>query len=134
MTRRADRPTYRVRCQPDGKWWFIEVPELRGVFSQARRLRDVEMMARDAISLMLEVQEDSFDLRVEPSLGPALEKRLATMHKARAEADAARARAAKVTAETAAALVASGLTVRDAGEILGLSFQRVSQLVEAARG
>lgn len=51
-------------AQRDGSWWAITVPELDGVFSQARRLDRVEYMARDVISLMLEVPADSFDVDV----------------------------------------------------------------------
>jgi hypothetical protein len=43
----------------------IRVPELRGVYSQARRLADVEAMARDAIALVNEVAPDSFDITVD---------------------------------------------------------------------
>lgn len=43
----------------------IRVPELRGVYSQARRLADVEAMARDAVALVNEVAPDSFDITVD---------------------------------------------------------------------
>jgi len=46
---------YRVRAVRSGNWWSITVPELPGVFSQARRLDQVEAMAREAIAMMLDV-------------------------------------------------------------------------------
>ena len=58
------RPRYTAIAERDGTWWAITVPELPGVFSQARRLDRVEYMARDAIALMLEVPPDSFDIGV----------------------------------------------------------------------
>lgn len=55
---------YRVDIQRSGRWWAISVPELRGVFSQARRRNGVEAMARDAIGLYLDVRKDSFDITI----------------------------------------------------------------------
>lgn len=62
------RSSYTARAVRRGRWWAIEVPEIPGVFSQARRIDLVEPMAREAIALMLEVPEDSFDVAVEPDL------------------------------------------------------------------
>jgi predicted RNase H-like HicB family nuclease/bifunctional DNA-binding transcriptional regulator/antitoxin component of YhaV-PrlF toxin-antitoxin module len=62
------RNTYKLIATREGGWWSIEVPEIPGVFSQARRLDQAEYMARDAIALMLEVPEDSFDVVVEAQL------------------------------------------------------------------
>jgi len=61
-------PTYTATAQRDGSWWAIRVVELPGVFSQARRLDRVEYMARDAISLLLEVDPGSFDVVVREQL------------------------------------------------------------------
>ena len=55
---------YRVDTERSGRWWAITVPELRGVFSQARRRDEVERMARDAIALYLDVALDSFEVDV----------------------------------------------------------------------
>lgn len=59
------RATYTARAERSGKWWAIEVPEIPGVFTQVKRLDQVEEMARDAIALMLEVPADSFDTEVQ---------------------------------------------------------------------
>lgn len=55
---------YRVEIVRDDGWWVISVPELRGVFSQARRRDEVEAMARDAVALYLDVPENSFELSI----------------------------------------------------------------------
>jgi predicted RNase H-like HicB family nuclease len=55
---------YEVYIERSGSWWAISVPELRGVFSQARRRTDVARMARDAIALYLDVPLDSFEIAV----------------------------------------------------------------------
>lgn len=55
---------YDVNIERDEKWWAISVPQLPGVFSQARTRGDVEEMARDVIALYLDVPNESFNLRI----------------------------------------------------------------------
>ncbi|SCE80118.1 Uncharacterised protein family (UPF0150) [Micromonospora mirobrigensis] len=57
---------YTAKCVRSGDWWAITVPEIKGVFSQARRLDQVEAMTREAIALMLDVDPHSFDIDVQP--------------------------------------------------------------------
>ena len=64
----TDRPTYIATARRSGDWWAIEVPGVQGVHSQAKRLDQVESMAREAIALMLDVPEDSFDVILVPEL------------------------------------------------------------------
>ena len=65
------QPRYTALVERSGQSWAIRVAELPGVFSQARRLDRVEYMARDAISLLLEVPADSFDIEVREVIAPA---------------------------------------------------------------
>ena len=58
------------RRTSSGDWWAISVPEVKGAFSQARRLDQVEGMAREAIALILDVDRQSFDIEVLPDLPP----------------------------------------------------------------
>ena len=126
------RKTYTARCQRAGDWWAISVPELRGVHTQARRLERVEAVVRDAIALFLNVRPDSFEIRIEPVLPRDLQKKVGRVRKVRGEAELLQRQAATVSAEVAADLVQRAhLTVRDAGRVLGLSHQRVAQLLSA---
>ncbi|MEV7231605.1 hypothetical protein AB0M79_32025 [Polymorphospora sp. NPDC051019] len=84
-------------------------------------------MAREAIALMLDVAPDSFELEVSPQLPPKVSHALVARRAAR-EADLAAERA---TAEAVRELLADGYTVRDAGRMLGISPQRVSQIAQA---
>ncbi|MEV0153045.1 type II toxin-antitoxin system HicB family antitoxin [Micromonospora sp. NPDC050686] len=54
--------TFTAECVRSGGWWAITVPEIKGVFSQARHLDEVEAMAREAIALMLDVDPHTFDV------------------------------------------------------------------------
>ena len=38
-------------CTRSGGWWAVEVPEIPGLFTQARRLDQVEDMVRDAATV-----------------------------------------------------------------------------------
>ena len=48
---------YRVEAVRSGAWWAISVPAFDGVFSQAKRLDQVEAAAREAIALMSDIDE-----------------------------------------------------------------------------
>ena len=121
---------YRVRAIRSGSWWAITVPELPGVFSQAKRLDQVETMAREAVAMMLDVDIDQIskievDI-VPPACAAAL---IGTMHDALATAREATDAAALARREAARVLRADGLPMRDVGRLLGLSHQRVSQIL-----
>lgn len=127
--------TYTARCQRSGDWWAISVPELKGVNTEARRLEKAEAMVRDAIALFLDVPTDSFEVTIEPILPRELQKKVGRARKVRGEAEVLQAEAATVSAAVAADLVQGAhLTVRDAGRVLGLSHQRIAQLLKARAG
>jgi predicted RNase H-like HicB family nuclease len=124
------RLMYRVLAVRSGRWWAIEVPELPGVHSQARRLDQVDSMAREAIALILDVSEDSFDLVVEPdmeSLG-GVRQAVETALRERERASAAQEAASSAMRNAVSEIRASGYTARDAGILLGVSNQRISQI------
>ena len=125
--------TYTAVCEPGERWWAIRVPGVRGVYSQARRLDRVEYMARDAIALMLEVPEDSFRVVVKPDLGSELDAAVSRARKARERADRAQREAAEAATVAVTSLLALGLSMREAGQLLGLSHQRVAQIAAAGK-
>ncbi|MGH3546489.1 MAG: hypothetical protein ACRDPW_11290 [Mycobacteriales bacterium] len=120
--------TYRVVAERDGNWWGLEVPEIPGTFSQARRLDQVEVTIRDAISLMLEVPEDSFGVEIDVQLPTDELAELRALKAAQAKAVAAQAESSERARTMVARMRAEGLTIRDIGQVVGLSYQRVSQL------
>jgi len=124
--------TYTAVCRPSGRWWLIDVPEL-DLFTEAFRLDRVEHMARDLIALWLEVPEDSFRVVVMPELGPELHGVVDRARRARVRADRAQREAGEAQIAAVTALLRLGLSMREAGQILGLSHQRVAQIAAAAR-
>lgn len=126
----AVRNTYVVDAQRSGRWWAISVPALKGVFSQARRLADVEPMARDAIAAVLDVPPRSFDLVVRPVLGDRLDSLVLRAREARATAQEAQVDASERSVRALRSLQKAGIPLRDAGELIGVSHQRAAQLAD----
>lgn len=133
MTTQVRRHVYEVTAERDGRHWFLRVQELPGVFSQVRRLDQAESMARDAISAFLAIQADSFEVSVAVGLPDDLRRDVANVVDLRGVIDRTEREYADLTRRLATRLVqGEGLTVREAGRVLGLSYQRVSQLVAGA--
>ena len=128
--RRSTRTTYEVTAERDGNRWFLRVDALPGVFSQVRRLDRADSMARDAIAAFLDIPAARFDVSVSVRLPTDLERDVAGVKDLRGVIDRTEREYAERTRRLAARLVErEGMTVREAGRVLGLSYQRVSQLV-----
>lgn len=121
--------TYQARAVRDVNWWAVTVPDLPGVFTQARRLDQVEPMVRDALAVYLDVPGHSFDVSIEVSLPHDLDRAVDTARASATKARDAEAQASIAMRSAAVRLKEIGLTVRDAGRVLGVSPQRISQLV-----
>ena len=122
--------TYRATATRDGRWWAVELHDLPPKhfgFTQGRDLQDAERMARDAVATLLNVPESEvlIDLHVNEA-----DEVVAEVERARARrAEAAREEQATLV-RAARRLVEQGMTQRDAARLLGLSFQRVHQLLK----
>lgn len=122
--------TYRATATRSGRWWSVELHDLPPKhfgFTQGRDLVEAEYMARDAIALMLEMPkaEVLVDLRVDGA-----DELLTEVERARVERKDAALREQATLVRAARALVDRGMTQRDAARLLGLSFQRVHQLLK----
>lgn len=121
---------YRVTARRVGEWWALEVPDLPGVFSQAKRLDQADESAREAIAVMLDVEPEDVVVEIEPVLPKEAKDVVAAAKLAQEEARKAveRERAAM---QHAAAVLTKQLSQRDASRFLGVSFQRVHQLLKS---
>lgn len=122
------KATYRVTARRTGDWWALEVPELPGVFSQTKRLDKAAEQISEAISVMLDIEPKEFEVQVEPVLPAEAQKALQEASRARRDAEKA-SEAEREALRHAAAVLTKELSQRDAGRVMGLSFQRVSQLL-----
>jgi predicted RNase H-like HicB family nuclease len=121
----------------------LNVTTLRGVHTHARTLASLRTYLQDAIALWLEVERldagdpephvDRSDILVEFRVKLPAQVRRATDSalRRRDRARSAEAEAAAATRDAARALVDVGLSRRDAAELLGLSHQRVDQLLHS---
>lgn len=123
---------YNVKARRSGDWWALEVPDLPGVFSQAKRLDKAEAAAREAIALMLDTDPNSFDVVIEPQLSDTARQVLDEVQRARQAAQQA-GEEERLAMRRAAAVLTRDLSQRDAGRVLGISFQRVSQLLRPSQ-
>lgn len=119
---------YTVDVERSGRWWNLTFPDAAFVYSQVRRLDQVEAAARRALALKLDVLPESFDVHVRMRLPGDLEQALATVAERRHGADIAQRDATDATRALIQSLSMQGYSVRDIGELIGLSPQRVSQL------
>lgn len=121
--------TYRVDVERDGRFWLLRVPEV-GV-TQARHLREVEMMARDLIALVTDREPSSFGLDVHIAMPAATRRRLQRAERLRSQARDSQSKAADELRAAAQELSRSGMPLRDIGQLLGVSYQRAHQLVSS---
>ena len=128
------KKVYTARAAKAGNWWAVRVPEVPGVFSQARTLERVEYMARDALSAFLDVAPDSFDVVVDVDLPRMLRGELDRLRGLRTTLERARLEYAALSAKLTAELAHEGMTVRDIGGVLGVSHQYASRLARSDRG
>jgi predicted RNase H-like HicB family nuclease len=112
-------------------WWAIEVPEIPGLYTQVRRLDQVESMVKDAVTLMTGQALEVIDVAVEPVLPSGESAAVSTATAARAALRQAEAEAAAANRRAVSQLAKQGLTVRDIGTILGVSPQRAHHILKA---
>lgn len=114
-----------AQCTRSGGWWAIECPEIPGLFTQTRRLDQVEDMVRDAARML---GHDDIAVTVEPRLSASDVAMLEHLEADRSDAAEAQARASASLRTTVGSLRKDGYTVRDIARLIGVSPQRVSAL------
>ncbi len=127
------QPTYDVDVTREGRWWMIAIPAIDGL-TQTRRVGEIEGMARSLIAVTLDLPLSGVVLgRVSIAVGDFgdVSEDVALVSRLKEEAAVAEALAAKHQRVVAQGLVAVGVPLRDVGALLGVSFQRVGQLVNS---
>lgn len=128
----AMRASYTVRYERDeAGWWIAQVKEAPAAITQGRTIAEARRRVREALGLVLGDDAAAQRLKLVEDV-----KLPADARRALREARAARARLAEASKKaqdcTAKAvrtlLKGMHLSVRDAGELIGISPQRVHQL------
>lgn len=117
----------------EGKWWMVAIPAINGL-TQARRVAEAELMAREYIAVALDLELDEvevsirYDIAVPVGTGDVAEI-VSSIKAERQQAQMLEQRANEAAEQLAKALAAKSVPLRDVGEILGVSHQRAHQLV-----
>jgi hypothetical protein len=121
---------YDITVTREGKWWMIAVPAIDGL-TQARRLSEITPMAVSLIAITLDVPASQVGVNVVATVvdGTDLVQRRQQIDTEREAARAAERKAAALTVDLVRKLDAEHVPLRDIGEAVGVSFQRVHQLL-----
>jgi predicted RNase H-like HicB family nuclease len=124
------RGRYRVVLEPDEDGnWIVTVPAVPGCHSYGRTIEQARRRIREALSLWVD-DAGSAELREDLRLPQPARAAVRQSRDARARAERNRIEAQEMTAQAARRLAEDlRLGLRDAGELLGLSHQRVQQLL-----
>lgn len=125
--------TYTVTATRSDGWWVLEAPEVPGAVSQVRRLDQAQDMAREAIALLLDLPEEGIEVRIEPRLDDEVREVVDRARESREEVAVVQLKARDAVLAAVQQLRARGLSVRDIGELLGVSHQRAAKLDHEAR-
>ena len=121
--------TYTARCEwDDSRWWVVTVPELPGAVTQCRRIDQVAGDVDEVIALLTGERPGDYELRVDPHLPGAPGETAARANALRAHSEQVTAEAQAAAAEAVRALREAGLTFRDIGSLVGMSYQRAHQI------
>lgn len=110
--------------------WNVHIQGLDGCQTYGRSLRQAQGRIREALAAWLDKDPDA--LIVHDQLPAALTAVAVNVARVRRDAELAGTKAQRQTVEAVKKLTGLGLSRRDAAELLGLSHQRVQQLLEAS--
>jgi predicted RNase H-like HicB family nuclease len=123
--------TYKVEAQYEDDKWSADVPSVPGAHTWARSLEGLDAAVREVIALVLNLPdgaEPGLELTWQYATGnKAWDQETAALRTARHEVDQKAAELATRTAAVTTELVQS-FSMRDTAVLLGVSFQRVSQV------
>lgn len=128
MKRRPYRALYE---RDESRSWIVTVPDLPGCHTYGRTLGQARGRLREALALWVDDAE-SVELEEEIRLPKRALAAVDRSRAARREAARERERANELTVSAARTLVDElELGLRDAADLLGLSHQRVQQLIRS---
>ena len=130
--RMAQAKRYTAQFHREEGWWIVRIVERKGVHSNGRTLEEAKRRVREALSL--DIGDAAFKVEIEERirLPSKASRKLAEYRTAKRRAQAELTKATAATQAAVRELKDAGLSVRDAGNLLGLTGARVSQLLNAA--
>lgn len=131
MAKKMRRKRYTVRYERDERDWWVATVDGAAAQTQGRTIEQAQERIRDALALLLDVEPDDIQLEHDVRLPSAARKMLGAAKKASTRAAAEAERAEYATRDAARTLVKFGMSLRDAGTLLGVSRQRVHQILQS---
>lgn len=110
--------------------WNVHIKGLEGCQTYGRSLRQAQARILEALAVWLDQEPAGLTIRDQlPARFAAVAE---GVNRARSEADRAGSKAQQQTLQAVQQLTQLGLSRRDAAELLGLSHQRIQQLLQAS--
>jgi hypothetical protein len=120
--------TYPATARREGKWWVVEV---NGVgTTQGRSTAEAQRMATDLVAIMEETPLDDIKVEIEFELPGDLGDEVKRAKQETRAAEQAQRSAAEKIRRAVTHILGNGMSKQDAARILGVSPQRISQLVK----
>jgi predicted RNase H-like HicB family nuclease len=134
MAPEAEMKSYKITYRRDESGaWIAHAPSVPGAHSYGRTIEQARERIREALGLWV-ANPDTAELIDDIRLPAKLRSSVRKARVARKRADTVQAKAQNSAASAARQLTGEmRLSLRDAGEVLGLSRQRVQQLVATKR-
>lgn len=107
--------------------WVLECAEL-GVVSQTRRLDRAKDEVVDALVFQSGLDSSDFEIEIVPIMPTEVESLRQRAEELRAKAEVATGAAAAAKSELARKMKDEGFTLREMGQVLGVSYQRAAEL------
>lgn len=120
------KPTYHANCTFEDSWWIVRGVEQPGAITQARSLAEAQERIEEAYLLM--VDESDFDVILEPQGFDDVRQFREDRSRQEKLAEHNRHELQKLVVT-----LRKTLTVRDVAKLLGISYQRVSQIEHTAK-
>jgi hypothetical protein len=131
------KPTYEVRAWRENGWWLARVVAASedadhtpvNALAHARTLTTIEETTRDLVAMILDADEQTFDIDLEYVLPAEVETAVCEAIGARTWLDAAQHLWREQSALAVLALTGHGFSLQETAKLLGLSDRRVGQLL-----
>ncbi len=122
--------TYTAVYEREGERWLVDVPEVQGCHTFGRTLASARKNAFEAIAVNIDAEPDTFAIEDDIRLPGALEQIQHDAQLARdlaVELDDFHSAAMR---QLVGSLHSEGWNMRDTGKAVGLSYQRIHQLLQ----
>ncbi|MFE1514045.1 hypothetical protein ACFWIF_04320 [Corynebacterium bovis] len=120
--------TVNATVERDGHWWVICVPEY-DILGQAAHISEVEAVAREITALWLDIDESDITVSVTPIIPDSVKNQLACADEHSKKSKEIASQATHLRRAAVQSLLDTGMTRTDAAFLLGISRQRVAQIV-----